>query len=493
MRLAAAALMLAAFLSVGGSAAAAEEGSVVLPWVPNGDDTGEIGTWDAQIVLQNPAYALCGITIQVPPGNNSWMQSDQFLIEPHGSLVFTPDDIALPEPGGPVMIDSTGCDVAVAVKQTAGDVADAPWSHGANAVAGYTGVPGADLTGMDTWFLPIVQTNNGWNSYIRVSNLLQSGDETVTVDLFPMRNDAGEGAKTSVTFGLAPGTTKVIDVLETVGQTEWVGFARVTSNGAFAAIVQREKPETSMVMLNVGSPHTSAAGSSGSHRLDAPIVFNAYNGWNTGINVANTTDQPANVTISYPGAARPDDHLTLAPFSSDYVFTPANAPEQTGFSGTAVITADQPVAAVVDEVKYGTGEAISYSASGVAASELTVPLVFRQDEDGVHNDNSGVNLSNPNDHDVTVEIQILDELGVPVGGTITVNLPANQGNFAYLPSTAVPPGTRGAALIHTTDGSPVVAISNDVSYDVAADGSAVFAAVSGSGFYRVGDAAMALP
>ena len=221
--------------------------------------------------------------------------------------------------------------------------------------------------------------------------------------------------------------------------------------------------------------------------------FNAYNRWNTRINVANTTDQPANVTVSYPGAARPDDHLTLAPFSSDYVFTPANAPEQTGFSGTAIITADQPVAAVVDEVKYGTGEAISYSASGVAASELTVPLVFRQDQDGVHNDNSGVNLSNPNDHDVTVEIQILDELGVPVGGTITVNLPANQGNFAYLPSTAVPPGTRGAALIHTTDGSPVVAISNDVSYDVAADGSAVFAAVSGSGFYRVGDAAMALP
>lgn len=486
-------LVISAFIAMAPIASAADSETVYLPWVPNGDTTGGLGPWYARIEIQNPASSLCRIQIAIPNAAGGWTVHNTFVAGPNQLSDLSPTDVGLPTPGGAVVVDSSGCKVAVSVKQASGTFVDPPWSYGARAVTGYTGIPGEDAIGHPAWILPIVQTNNNWDSYIRLTNFEEINNESISIEVFPFRNTGGStGAIYSNRVALPAGGTQTIDLLSALlGQAGFVGFARVTSNGNIAAMVQREKASTGMAMLNLASPYL--AGQSliptiAPFALQAPIIFNAYNGWNTGINLANPTESTANVRISYPGAGRPDDVLVMAPYASDYVYTPSSAPGQTGFTGNAVISSDVPVAAAVDEVKYSTGDAISYIAVSAMGSAVVVPLVFKQGQSGTRNDNSGINISNASGRETAVEITIYDQTGGVAGGPFYMTIPANGSNFVYLPSTTVPPNTVGTAIVTSLDGARIVAVSNDVSYDIGADGSAVFNAPAAAGLYSIGDA-----
>lgn len=483
-------LVLSAFLAVIPAASAAESETVLLPWVPNADTTGGVGSWNGLIEIQNTSSTLCSIQISIPKDGGGWTVKNSFIMGPNQLSELNPTDIGLPSPGGAVQIDSSGCKAAASVKQTVGTLTSAPWSNGATSVAGYTGITSEDAAGYPAWVLPIVQTNSGWDSYLRVSNFESFNEKSATIAIYSYHNGAGStGPVFTETVSLEAGATQTVDLLETLGQTGFVGFAYITSGGHIAAMVQREKASTGMAMLNAASPYDVGQASIqalGTFNLHAPIVFNAYNGWNTGINLANPNDSIANVTISYPGAGRADDTVQMAPFSSDYVYTPATAPAQIGFTGNAVISSNVPVAAAVDEVKYSTGDAISYIASQAIGSTVYVPLVFKASESGTHNDNSGINVSNGSDSQTTVEITIHDAIGGVVGGPYDITVPAHGGNFIYLPSTTVAPNTIGSAVVTSVEGVPIVAVSNDVSYDVGGDGSSVFNAPSSTGLYLIG-------
>ncbi len=485
-------LVISAFVVAAPAASATDSEAVYLPWVPNGDMTGGLGPWYGRIEIQNTTSTDCSIQIAIPSQPGGWTVHDPFTISPNALDDVSPDDIGLAAPGGAVRIASSGCKAAVSVKQVSGNYGDPPWSHGATAVAGYTGIPAEDATNNPDWILPIVQTNNGWDSYLRLTNFEAFDTKNVTVEIFPFHNLGGQsGSIFSETVAIQAGATQTIDLLDALAHTGFVGFARVTSTGTVAAMVQREKKSTGMAMLNAASADQAGEASIQSvttYELQAPIIFNAYHGWNTGINVANPNGSTANVTVSYPGAGRPDDVLAMAPYSSDYVYTPFNALNQAGFTGNAVISSDLPVAAAVDEVKYSTGDAISYIAVPALASEAAVPLIFKQSQSGTRNDNSGINVSNASSSQTTVEITIHNSLGTTVGGPYDITVPANGSKFVYLPTTSAPPGTMGNATIKSLDGAHIVVVSNDVSYDVAGDGSAVFNAPSPMGLYQIGGA-----
>ncbi|HEX3722050.1 MAG TPA: DUF5719 family protein [Nitrolancea sp.] len=485
-------LVVSACFAIVPVAGATDSDSIILPWVPNGDNTGGLGPWYGRIEIQNPTATLCSIKISVPEASGGWNANTQFIISPHGLTDLAPSDIGLLSPGGAVRIDSSGCKAAVAVKQASTAYNDPPWSYGTRAVTGYTGIPGEDTVNVPDWILPIVQTNNGWDSYIRVTNFEEFNTKNVTIQIFPYHNlSADSGAIYSETVTLTAGSTHTLDLESALGQTGFVGFARITSVGNIAAIVQREKPGSEVAMINAASTlptQQASIQSTTTYTLQAPIIFNAYNGWNTGINLANPTGSVANVTVSYPGAGRPDDNVVLQPFSSDYVYTPANASGQTGFTGNAVIYSDQPIGAIVDEVKYSTNDGISYSAVPGLGSEVALPLIFKQAQSGTRNDNSGINVSNASDNQTTVEIDVYTQDGGLAGGPFDLTIPAHSSNFIYLPSTAVAPDTLGTAVVTSLDGAPIVAVSNDVSYDVAGGGSAVFNAPSSLGLYQIGAA-----
>ncbi|MGA7673214.1 MAG: hypothetical protein WBW04_22545, partial [Nitrolancea sp.] len=279
-------LVISAFILAIPTASAADTETVLLPWVPNGDTTGGLGPWHGHIEVQNTTDQLCSFQISVPVESGGWVTLNPYIMGPHQLSDFSPEDIRLPAPGGAVKIEATGCTLAVAVKQAAGSFEQAPWSSGATVITGYTGIPGVDAASNPDWILPIVQTNNGWDSYLRVSNYDSLNAKNIKVDVFPFHNGGGSGAPIfTETIAVQAGHTQTIDMLDALDDSGFVGFARVTSDGNIAAMVQREKASTGMSMLNVASSYESGEASIqsvGPNALQAPIIFNAYNGWNTG-------------------------------------------------------------------------------------------------------------------------------------------------------------------------------------------------------------------
>ncbi len=114
----------------------------------------------------------------------------------------------------------------------------------------------------------------------------------------------------------------------------------------------------------------------GTSTVILPRIYKNYGtpNWRTGIQVQNVGGNPANLTVRYYDQngdpdTDADDHATsVQPLQSVTFYQPNNAElgdESTGeteFVGSAVITSDQPIVAVVNVARDGSGDAaMSYS------------------------------------------------------------------------------------------------------------------------------------
>ena len=464
------------------------------PWVPSDEVINEVGPWRGILSFQNLGEQSCSVSIYV--GRlGSWTKQAQLSIAAGSSRSPSANSLGIPSPGAPVRLEAL-CPMAASLKIVSPDSRQSPWSDGATIVSGYTGLSGADVDSAENsdgdwvWYLPIVQTNSGWNSIIRVTNLNPSSGADATVRLFPSNNiDGDEGAIATIETAIAPGTSAAIDVREAVGVDGWIGFAEIVSEEPVGAYALRSKPSTNMAITNMatsGVPEPAAE----RYLLAAPLVFTAYNGWNTGINLANVSNEWATVTVSYFAVAGDlvrETEIEMPPRSMTYIYTPHNVEEE-GFVGSAMIESNQPVAAAIDEVKYETVEAISYIASSVGQVDAAIPVTFREDPLNGRNDNSGINIQNMNpDAGQTVEIRLITNVGIDVlPEPFLLTLPSGGNNFVYLPNLSdVPPGTVAAARITSPDPFGFVALSNNVNYSVPGDGSVTFMASGEAGYYRL--------
>jgi hypothetical protein len=466
--------------------------TVYLPWVPNDETIGGQGPWNGELSIQNPTAETCPITVYVVE-DEAWLPKARLSLLAGQSISTGASALAVPAPGSPMRFESF-CEIAVSMKQVTPGVTRPPWADGADVVTGYTGlqqveVTAAHATSTSGWFLPIVQTNSGWNSFITIANFTSLSVGTVVVHLYPAGNTQGVfGADVTLHRQLDPADIWTIDVREEVGEDGWVGYASISSDVDSGVIVRRVKPETQMAITNVGIAGESSAG--GAQRALAPLLFNDYNGWNTGINIANPTDRVANVTVQYFEADKQiprEDTLSIAANSMHYVYTPGTG-QQDGFVGSATIVSDTAVVASIDEVKYETIEALSYMASGIGQHNAALPIVFQADSERGRNDNSGINIANlAPDHEATVSVTLLNRNGSDLLDTpISVTLPPGGNSFVYLPFVSeIPPGTMASARLTTDSPEGFVAISNDVNYLVTGDGSVVFSATSADGYYMV--------
>lgn len=471
--------------------------TVYLPWVPNAETIGGLGPWYGEVSFQNLSSAACGLTVYVGK-NGSWIPSARLSVTAGAARTVGATTLSVPHPGAPVRLEA-GCPLAASVKAIAPDGVFAPWSDGASIVTGYTGIAQADVDAAiasptSAWFLPIAQTNSDWNTFIRVANV-DDGGVDVTVELYPSGNIYGSaGADLVLTERLGIAEVWTIDTLYELGRNDWVGYARISVTGNAVAVALRTKASTTMALSNVAVA-ADAAATDQQHVAAAPLLFNAYNGWNTGINLANVSDEVAEVRVAYypaGGALLREETVFLLPRSMEYIYTPGTV-EQEGFVGGALIIADMPVVAAIDEVKYATTEGLSYLASGVAQVDAAIPLSFREDpHNGLH-DNSGINVFNMNpDAAQEITITLVDRVGAPIlPEPVILTLPPGGTDYVYLPFIdAFPPGTVASVRLATTDPLGFVAISNDINYVVAGDGSVVFSASSDAGYYRaIGDGA----
>ncbi len=382
------------------------------------------------------------------------------------------------------------------------------------AVSGYNAIGGRELGFFDELYFPIVQTNCGpggcWNSILRIANMGLDDNAAVTVRFFPADDGSGSLQTGFQLQGLVDvGETWSIDLGAWVPQG-WVGSAHVYTDDAVGAIVDRVKVGTDMWITNTASNATAESAwqnpSGGSYPfvLFAPDVRTDYNGWNTGINVANTVDADTDVSIQYRGAngnAPTAQSRRLAAHGMTYFYNPSDPTEDRcdqpatdvagcEFIGGAIILSTNPVTVAVDGVKYfgndaNVGQAFSYSATGNAYNVLAASLVQKGNPANGMGATSGINFLNPNMQATTVETTWLNPSGFGAAnfGSSIVWVPGFATGFVYtMFHNNLPNGYGGSAIVVSE--LPIFGTTANVDYQINGDGTAIWNLSNPCGFFR---------
>jgi hypothetical protein len=380
-------------------------------------------------------------------------------------------------------------------------------------------------------YLPIVQTNNGWNSVIHITNVDASSPDyaSVNVRFYRSGNETTAGDDTYVYDGTVnKGGTTIIDIKKDVGIPDgWVGSAEITSDYGLVTNVSRVKNATDMLMTNTAAPSMSATTSNSDVRgpyweMYAPLVFKHYNGWNTGINIVNLAEITNTVQVQFHGPTNnvmSGGTVTLAPKEAKYIYIPSSgdAGLTDEFHGAAILSGTLPFHAAIDEVKYhgsdnSVGQAMSYTATRAAATRawsegnypegagptLGLPLVQKGSQSTGMGDTSGIDLFNASaDKSVTAEINFFNPTGTL--STVSINAPLQLTLGALNTATIytmngggdviglgnMENGFRGSAQINAVHGKGIlVGVSNNVNYAVTGDGSAVYNLYNSWGQFR---------
>jgi hypothetical protein len=325
-----------------------------------------------------------------------------------------------------------------------------------------------------------VQTNSGWNTFIRVTNFEDGpGEALVEISLYPAGGGAAEAVYTSV--DIAAGETGTVNLLDHV-PPGWVGSALLESQTDVGAIAERVKAETHMLIMNSAKSVDILTDT----QMMAPLVLNNWNSWNTGISIVNLSGSENEILITYydiNGNPIDTDEFKLQPYAMDFVYTPASG-DDSGYVGSATVQGSHAFFGAVDEVKYlgndlDTGHAMSYMITSDLAEKdesLALPLVQRGVLATGMGDTTGIQLFNPTNDSVDVMVWLFttnaDVLGFPDDVTIG---PKQGYTFYMFDAEGAYDNFAGSAVVHVISGDGgVVAVSNNVNYEVQYDGSASF-------------------
>jgi hypothetical protein len=381
--------------------------------------------------------------------------------------------------------------VAGVYKQVTGDspVTNARTTSADDIVDGYTGLNGNQITtATNEYVVPIVQTNNRWNTQIRLTNFSNAGTTPYSITIYESGGSGALGPSVgSFTGSFAAGDTVTYNLLDEGFPEEFVGSAFIETNAPVGAVAERVKDFTDMLIMTTSRPVFQDAGDH-----VAPLVFQDWNFWNTGIATANTGDAAATVTYNYhpPLSGFTQDQRNIAPRAMEFVYRPGGQELGIGTVGAAILRSQQPHASTVDEVKYfgelpDVGHAMSYATVpwddlATDGEGLALPLFQRGNPLNDTGDTSGIQLFNASaDNSVTFEMTIYNTAGNPVAPTIlqpiTETLAPRANYTLYSHDLAeLPVGFQGSVIIRVSGGGALGAVSNNVNYAVQFDGSAAF-------------------
>jgi len=318
--------------------------------------------------------------------------------------------------------------------------------------------PGADRyayeaigAGAPVLFAPVIlNQREGWATGLQVQNL---GNVATTVQIVYA---SGAGTRWFDSAELAPfASATFYQPAHPTLPFGFAGSAVITAlNGqSIGAVVTQVRGD--------GSAMAYVASGAGSERLEAPLVFKRYNGWDSAVQLFNLGSSPASAVITYRGAAQPIWDNTLVPIAGAMTIPQATIgvlPE--GYAGSATIQAPtgSRLTGVVSETRTGSMAAMNYSAGGTPAPALAIPLVAR----GAEGWNSGVEVQNPNGSPVTVSLTLYDDSGDLVQRIQETIQPGATRNFYLAALDGVPDRYQGAALVQSLSGQPVFAVVNAV-------------------------------
>lgn len=320
--------------------------------------------------------------------------------------------------------------------------------------------------------VPLITRNfAGQSSQITVQNA--STDQSTTYDVVlvglgqtidsPAQTISGEtlGASLSKTYDLNAISGLPDNGADLNVATGFAGFAVIRVTSGAPVVVQ------SFIDI-VGQPAvTSFSGvpfDSAATTLYAPLVRASFFG-DTGIQIVNPNSSPANVNITF--ITNPATEIDADPTYSQSLEVPANSsaiafqgpsgnsrtaglPDQTptvvgvpdtnGWLGSAEITSDQPILAVVNDVLFANasfdpGRQSTYNVPTAdnAGTEFALPLVRSGHVAGAFL-TTGVQVQNITDQEVTATLNVTNNAG-DTGAPQQVNIPAN-GSVNFFQGTA---------------------------------------------------------
>lgn len=486
----------AASVSVGSAGPLGGPDCVHFPWVPNGVEiedpvTGETsGPYYGNLTIQNLEDEAIRFYV-MPYGACDTVNPGQYHLIPLGAResVTYPIGTFLYIPGGtgggisvvgrmeddnqkPARIHGVMRQVSPEPTAIEGETSDEQVT-----VSGYTALSEHGIAG--EVYLPIAQTNSNWNTIIRATNF----DTQDTANIHVTLHEAAGGGTLGPYFELTgPGETASFDLRDLGVPDDWIGTVVVTGGLPIAAVAERIKIETNMLMMN-----TSRSWDQVGKTTFAALIFRDWNDWNTGVSVANLANVPNDITITFydmDGNVVHNDGLTIPANGMDFVYMPAGGGEP--FVGAAIVEGTEAFHGTVDEVKYfgddpDTGHAMSYSLDYRGTrdgSALSFPLTWKGDPVDGSGDTSGIQVFNPTAATVEVQIIFYEMDGTPaLPAPVAFSLDSHESYTAYtLGIEELSPGFTGHAVVKNlkvgNPGDPyIVAVSNLVNYEVQYDGS----------------------
>jgi hypothetical protein len=260
------------------------------------------------------------------------------------------------------------------------------------------------------------------------------------------RNTSGGVVKTQTVNGLAPNAYVGLYSGDPTLALP-AGFAGtatiVSSAGSVAAVVNETGPG--------GQFSSYDAVAAGSTALYSPMALNnAYGGYNTGMNIQNTTGGAGTVTISYydsTGTAT----TTMFPIAANGylgVYQGTDIPVAGAY--TAKLTSTVAIAAIVNEVAPSTTSAKQSSSFNTVASgsaTIHLPLVENAGSDGW---STGEGIMNTGASSATVTVSYFDiATGAPLGTPQSLMLAPAAFWGLYQPTGGLPSGARATAVVTT--------------------------------------------
>ncbi|NLF12416.1 MAG: hypothetical protein GX597_11575 [Anaerolineaceae bacterium] len=305
--------------------------------------------------------------------------------------------------------------------------------------------------------LPLIMRGNaGYYTWFNVQNA-GTTDATVTVEYIP----AEGSAYTEPAVVIKPGASHTFNQrdIDALG-AKFVGSAIVSSDVPVVATV-----------MQVGETFQNMMGyngfTGGSTTVSMPLIMANNSGFYTGFQVQNVGSQAATVTVDYGanigGSFDPtNETATLNPGESTTFLQNAGQFATPKYVGSATISSDQPVVAIVNQVMMSgvvLGTAYNGFDPGAATNSVSAPLIMA------------------NNNGFYTGIQVMNVGGAPVSITLDYG-PNTAGTYNPPNETAtIQPGDSynsiqnagawagnkyvGSLAVSAPDGSQIVMIVNE--------------------------------
>ncbi len=167
-----------------------------------------------------------------------------------------------------------------------------------------------------------------------------------------------------------------------------------------------------------GAPPPRATAQARTYPIWAPVLYKGSAGWNSGIQVQNLGAQPATITVTYyqpdGRVAMTEPYGSVAAGSSRTFYLPGTS-LPAGYAGSAAISADQPIAAIVNLTNYelpgSTAAASSYNAVDVPNRRINLPFISRNEFFS-----TAITVLNTGNVTTTIDVAMHELNGERVGG-----------------------------------------------------------------------------